>query len=193
MPDTIQTLANRIASEHGFAERAVAELEVAIRENQDLVAEAVHNAAVDAIERSRYYVREVIEGERDGMREEAERPNRISPEMRASLRGNIGRYYGWVLRDGSLLGDADRNKVAHDAAIYGRVANAHQANSWFLEMVAKKMKNGEKVRDAWDEDELARLMKTAKKKFRRGGGKGGDDDEPIRKPKGPKGPKVKVG
>ncbi len=160
MANPLLQAARRIYAERGGSnDETKAQLILEIKGDADILEAAIRLAADTAMASARHAARAIIIAATPA----AQAPKVFSPEFAASVEISCGRFYSWPLTDGTLLADATKDKLVRDATLYRRQAAGCARNGRFLELVAARLREGQQVREAYTEEQLARTMRRAER------------------------------
>lgn len=139
----------------------------AIMADETLIADTVRWAAKQLVRLHRADTKDRIVGKKQrtfgnipkGVRD-------LDDAIKGAIHASVGEFYSWPLMDGSLLGDADREKVVKNADRMAAEVATKGRNANFLRLVATGLVEGQTVRQRYKEKELAALMEEAKRSLR---------------------------
>ncbi len=142
--------------DHGNSETALNNLVAFIAEHH-LYHSALVMAASEALSAAQHTARRIITTTREDYQ-----PRTFSKEMQESVQFSIGKFLNWPLMNGTPLKDSTKDMILHDAARYRKNARGNMRSARFLEMVAERLRDGQKVGGALTDRQLATLMDKAR-------------------------------
>ncbi len=154
---SLKAEAEKLVEEKGFSEECVSVLTDLITSDQDLVSKAVRELAISSLSDARHAARSRIAREQT----KGDKPKIFSPSFQESVSFSCGKYFNWPMMDGSFLSMADKTHLLLDAMKYRKNARGNFRNARFLELVAEKIRPGQKVEEVLTERQLANLMAKA--------------------------------
>jgi hypothetical protein len=139
--------------------KATALLQARVMEDRDLYREImdplVRTACYDLLRRLQKSERRII------WQSDFSKPEDHRSRVIALAGGTLSSLLNFPLPSGLRLGDATRQDVLSAAAFYAKQANDMAVKSCWLELVAKRVKEGTIVRDVLDDRALIALKKKA--------------------------------
>jgi hypothetical protein len=141
-------IAAEVYDDHGFSEEGITCLRRRIGDSENLCQQALDAAARSAL-------REVMRDVRDSIGNgETHQPKTFSAQTQEGIAKACRGFLERPLMDGTLLGKATLEQVESDRNRYEAYAAGNAREARFLDLVAKRLKKGQKVSDVWDEKKL---------------------------------------
>lgn len=159
----LQKLCKEAYEEYGgFTTEAVRFVEAAIRESDQLLYEAIREAAWDGLRAEQRKRRSIISRGASSAPDPVQ-GSRYAPGVREEVVNRCAGLMTWPLMSGTPLGQATYEEVKKDAERFRTNGERNLQNARFLKLVLSKMKPGQIVGNKLKENQLQALWKEAER------------------------------
>ena len=159
---TLDHIAAELYTEHRTIADALEPMKSRIRDDEELLGQAIHSAAEGALWEAQQkcrvsIVKQVMNGDMPRVYSQD-----VIDHVKQQTTGYL--YLDWPLRSGVRLRDATREDLDEEIKHYSNMIVGHVRNRQYLVIIRNKLKPGQKAGQVWNEKQAEKAMRTACKK-----------------------------